>query len=111
MNIHPTKFMLEGAEWDIASGNISLINKEFAFKDLKIARENQMLAVNGKLSPHNNDSITANLENIDIQNVLDLVNFDAVAFGGQATGKAILTKKHWVARTACTTTRSRLYVQ
>lgn len=92
MNIHPTKFMLEGAEWGIASGNISLINKEFAFKDLKIARENQMLAVNGKLSPHNNDSITANLENIDIQNVLDLVNFDAVAFGGRATGKAILTK-------------------
>lgn len=92
MNIHPTKFTLEGAEWDIASGNISLIQKEVAIKELKIARENQMLAVNGKLSSQHNDSITAHLENIDIQNVLDLVNFDAVAFGGRATGKAILTQ-------------------
>lgn len=91
MNIHPTKFTLDGADWDITSGNIALINKEISFRDLKIARENQMLAVNGRLSPQHQDSIVAHLENIDIQNVLDLVNFDAVAFGGRATGKAILT--------------------
>lgn len=92
MDIHPTKFALDGAEWNISSGQLSLLDKELAFKNVKIGRQNQHLSIDGRLSPHQNDSIIAQLNNIDIEYILDLVDFQAVDFGGQATGDAVFTK-------------------
>lgn len=92
MNVHPTQFALDGTVWDISSGNLSLIDREISFNKISVSHGEQALTIDGKLSPQQNDSITADLKKIDINYILELVNFHAVEFGGQATGKAIFTK-------------------
>lgn len=91
-HIHPTQFILDGTVWNIASGNLSLVNRELAFNNIRVSHEQQALNVNGRLAPHQNDSITADLKDIDIDYILELVNFHAVEFGGRATGRATFTK-------------------
>lgn len=91
-HIRPTQFVLDGVVWNIASGNLSLVNRELAFNNIRVSHEQQALNVNGKLTPQQNDSITADLKDIDIDYILELVNFHAVEFGGRATGKATFTK-------------------
>lgn len=92
MDIHPTVFALDGAQWHISSGSLSLLNRELAFHNVKISRNDQRLTVDGRIAPHRNDSIVAHLHHIDIGYVLDLVNFHAVDFGGPATGDAVFTQ-------------------
>lgn len=92
MDIHPTLFDLDGAQWHISSGRLSLLNRELAFHNVKISREDQWLTVDGRIAPHRNDSIVAHLHRIDVGYVLDLVNFHAVDFGGPATGDAVFTQ-------------------
>ncbi len=89
--IRPTQFFLADSVWNIASGTLSFRNREFSVHNVSIAREDQSLAINGQLDRQGNDSIVADLRNIDISYILDLINFDAVEFGGLASGQAVLT--------------------
>lgn len=94
--INPTTFLLADTVWNISDGTISFINKNWSFENVSISRPGQSLEVNGHLSPHRNDSITASLKNIDIEYILNLVDFHTVEFGGKASGKAVfsLHKEH-----------------
>lgn len=89
--ICPTQFLLADSVWNIASGTLSLRNREFSAHNVSIARQNQSLAINGQLDRLGNDSIVADLYNIDISYILDLIDFNAVEFGGLASGQAVLT--------------------
>lgn len=93
MHIQPTAFALADTIWNISSGDISYVNKQLGMKGVSIVHHNQSLTVNGEIAPNHNDSIVAQLQNIDIDYILKLVNFDAVSFGGQATGQAVFTQK------------------
>lgn len=93
MHIQPTEFALADTLWNISSGNISYINKQLGMKGVSLVHDNQSLTINGEIAPGHNDSIIAQLQNIDIDYILQLVKFDAVSFGGQATGQAVFTQK------------------
>ena len=93
MQIRPTQFAIADTTWNIASGLLSYINNQLAFEGVELSHANQMLRVDGKLAPHQNDSIVAQLHHIDVDYILGLVDFDAVAFGGQASGQAIFTQQ------------------
>lgn len=92
--VHPTGFTLDGLPWKIGSGEISLLNREVTFRNISLNHEQQGIKVDGRFSPQKNDSIVAELKDIDVEYILDLVNFHAVDFGGRATGKAIFTKSN-----------------
>lgn len=89
--IHPTEFYLGDSLWHIASGELSLRNKELVIRSLSVQHRNQGLSVDGRLSPQRNDSIVANLRAIDVDYILGLVDFHAVEFGGEATGNLVFT--------------------
>lgn len=93
MHIRPTQFALADTIWDIASGQLSYINHHLAFSKVKLSHCDQSLLVDGEIAPNKNDSIVAQLRNIDIDYILELANFDAVSFGGKASGQAIFTQK------------------
>ncbi len=89
--IRPTQFLLADTVWNIASGTLAMRGHQFSAHNVSIARPNQSLAINGQLDKSGNDSIVANLHNMDISYILGLINFDAVEFGGLASGQAVLT--------------------
>lgn len=93
MYIRPTQFALADTIWNIASGHVSHINNNIAISGVEISHDNQGLRIDGEISPNQSDSIVAQLQNIDIDYILDLVDFDAVSFGGQASGKLVFTQK------------------
>ncbi len=93
MHIRPTQFALADTIWDIASGQLSYINQHLAFSGVKLSHRDQSLQVDGEIAPNKNDSIVAQLRDVDIDYILGLVNFDAVSFGGKASGQAIFTQK------------------
>lgn len=94
-NIHilPTSFILADTLWNIASGELSLLDKTLTFNHIHVGNAHQSLSVQGRFSPDRNDSIIANLKAIDIDYILSLVDFNAVEFGGRATGRAVMIKK------------------
>lgn len=94
MHIRPTQVALADTIWNIASGNISHIDNNIAIAGVELSHSNQALRIDGEIAPGQNDSIVANLRNIDIDYILDLVNFDAVAFGGQASGQMVFTQRN-----------------
>lgn len=89
IRIHPSQFTLADTIWNIAPGEIESTNQTLTVKHLNVSHADQSLTVNGSLSPYHNDSIMANLNNIDIEYILGLVNFHAVDFGGKASGQVI----------------------
>lgn len=93
MHIRPTQFALADTTWNIASGQLSYINRHLAFSGVKLSHNNQSLQIDGEIAPNKNDSIVAQLHDLDIDYILGLINFDAVSFGGKATGQAIFTQK------------------
>lgn len=93
MHIRPTQFALADTIWNIASGQLSYINHHLAFSGVKLSHCNQSLQVDGEIAPNKNDSIVAQLHDLDIDYILGLVDFDAVSFGGKASGQAIFTQK------------------
>lgn len=93
MHIRPTQFALADTLWNIASGQLSYIDRRLSFSGVELSHANQSLRVDGELAPNQKDSIVAQLHNIDVDYILNLVNFDAVSFGGKASGKAIFTQR------------------
>lgn len=93
MDISPTQFAMSDTIWHIASGHLSYINKRLAMSNIQLSHAKQSLTIDGTIAPGQNDSIVASLNGIDIDYILNLINFDAVSFGGKATGSVIFTQK------------------
>lgn len=91
VQLRPTRFCINDTLWNVKNGRIDYADKEVYIKDCEISNGvGQGLSINGAYSPHRNDSIVASLRELDVKYILDLVNFDEVAFEGHATGKAVL---------------------
>lgn len=91
-HIRPTQFFLADSVWDVASGTLVHQGKSLALNDVSVSHGTQSLTINGRVSPNPADSIVARLHDIDVAYILGLINFDAVQFGGLATGTAIMSR-------------------
>ncbi|MGM9693785.1 MAG: translocation/assembly module TamB domain-containing protein [Alloprevotella sp.] len=90
VSIQPTSFFLADSLWQVASGNLLIAGKEIDLQHVGIASGQRSLTVDGRLSPHGTDSVVANLKDVEVAYILDLVNFDDVSFAGSATGRVVL---------------------
>lgn len=90
VHIEPTSFFLADSLWQVASGNVLVAGKEIDLQHIGVASGQRSLTVNGRLSPHGTDSVVANLKDMEVAYILDLVNFDDVSFAGSATGRVVL---------------------
>lgn len=91
-HIRPTQFFLADSIWDVASGTLIHQGKSLAISDVSISHGTQSLTIDGRVSPNPADSIEARLHDIDVAYILGLINFDAVQFGGLASGRAVVSR-------------------
>ena len=91
INIKPSHMNVNNAEWQIKPCFMSYTDKRLDINAFEISHQQQHLRVNGLATDNNQDSLNVNLQDIDIEYVLSLVDFDAVSFKGQATGQAVLS--------------------
>lgn len=91
-DIHPTSFCMDDSLWHISSGHLAMRPSHLSFSNVKVSHARQSLTVDGSLAQGKRDSVVAHLQDIDVDYILTLVNFDDVSFGGRATGKAVFSK-------------------
>ena len=87
----PTTISINDTVWNVASGKFSWNGNAMSIDRFSLNHEASALTIDGQLAQATGDSIIADLKNIDVSYILDLVNFHAVEFGGHATGRATLS--------------------
>lgn len=90
IEILPSTIVLSDSIWHIQSSHIEIDNEKFYINNFSIERPEQFLRINGNITDKETDSCMVDLKNIDVQYVLDMLRFQAVQFGGLATGKVLL---------------------
>ena len=91
VHIQPSQLIVNNAEWHIKPCFMSYTDKHLDINGFEINHQQQYLKVSGVATDSNQDSLNVDLQDVDIEYVLSLVDFDAVSFKGQATGQAVLS--------------------
>ncbi len=87
----PSSITVGNAEWTVRPAKVTFSGKRIKVEDFAITHGKQHIMVNGMASADGNDSLLVDLNDIDVAYILNLVDFDAVEFAGQASGKARIT--------------------
>lgn len=89
-NVKPSHIMLGDTRWDVMSSDINYYKNNLKVNNFVVKHDDQHIIINGKASPSPEDSIVADLKDVDVAYILNLVNFHSVDFAGKATGKAVV---------------------
>lgn len=77
--------------YTIHADQLTYSKKHLTIDNLNIASNSQSIRINGQASPNRDDSIIVDLNNVNVEYILDLVNFHSVDFSGNVNGKAYLS--------------------
>lgn len=91
IKVQPSNLNIDNSEWKLAPSEITYSAKQLTVDNFTVQHDDQYLRVNGKASTSQQDSLTIDLQDIDVAYILKLVNFDAVTFDGKASGKAYIS--------------------
>ena len=85
-----SKMTIKNKTWDIQPAIICYEDKNLNISGFSIRHDQQFLSVDGVASESKQDAISVNMRDLDIDYVLNLVDFDAVTFGGKITGNGVM---------------------
>jgi len=88
--VKSSNVMLGDTRWDVLPSSVTYHKNHLAVDNFTVKHGDQHIIINGKASPNKEDSIIADLKDVDVAYILNLVNFHSVEFAGKATGKAIV---------------------
>ena len=86
--IDKSQLTIDKTKLDILPSEITYIDKTLNINNFKISNNRQHLTINGAVTKNESDSITVDMQNIDVGYVLNLINFHSVSFSGYASGRA-----------------------
>lgn len=91
--IAPSNIIVSDTLWRIHPTTINFCNKTISIDNLRISQSPQRgVNVSGRLSESVEDSLVLRLQHINVEYIMDLVNFHSVDFSGYATGNAVACK-------------------
>ena len=88
MRIHPSNILVNDTIWRVQPSDILYSEKNLLVDYFAIVHNKQHIIVSGRATDQPTDSIVADLQDVDVSYILNLVNFHAVDFSGKASGKA-----------------------
>jgi len=88
--VHESEVLIDDTLWHIRPSDIVYRDKHLIADYFSIDHDNQRLSIYGKATPNASDSLTVELQDINVEYILNLVNFHTVNFSGLASGKANL---------------------
>jgi hypothetical protein len=89
VSVPDSQFEVGDLAWTIHSDGIMYDQGRLMVDNFSIGNETQSITINGVAGPEDTDSITADLKNVNVAYILDLVKFHSVDFSGMATGHAV----------------------
>ena len=88
ISILPSEVMMNGERWHMEPSDILYTTDRLLVDHFHIHNNDQSVKVDGIASKDVSDSVFIDLSKVEVAYILDLVDFDAVEFAGQATGRA-----------------------
>ena len=90
--IAPNDIIISDTVWRIHPASISWDGQSASIRGFKINQSrNRGITIDGNISASERDSLKIDLQDINVEYILDLVNFKSVLFQGLASGSAIGT--------------------
>lgn len=88
LDILPSEIVFNDAIWMMEKSSLEWADKKLTVNGVALCHADQFIAINGVASDSFNDSISVDLKDVNVQNIINAVDFTAVDFSGYATGKA-----------------------
>lgn len=88
MRIHPSEVLVNDTVWHVQPSDIIYSGKNLLVDYFAIEHNDQHIIITGKGTESPADSLVADLQDVDVGYILNLVNFHSVKFSGKASGKA-----------------------
>ena len=90
IQVQPSHIVLGGSTWNVEPSDIIYSTNNVLVNHFTIHNGQQHIIIDGKATPDSKDSLTVDLNEVEVAYILDLVNFDAVEFSGEASGTAFI---------------------
>ena len=90
ISISPSQLNVHNTVWNIEPSYIIYSKNHLDITQFAVRHGQQHLTINGTASEYAQDSLSIDLQDIDVEYLLGLVDFDAVDFNGYASGKGTL---------------------
>ena len=88
--IKPSNILVGDTVWTIQPSEITYNQTRLDVSHFSINHHNQHITIDGTASQNPEDSVSIGLRDIDVNYILNLVNFHSVSFRGLASGTAVL---------------------
>ncbi len=89
--IRPSDIIFNDSVFHISSGIIEYADRRMKVKNVGISNSHQHIRLNGVASDYENDSLTVDLRDVNVEYVMEAIGFDDVDFRGRASGRANIT--------------------
>ena len=89
--MNDSRIVIGDTLWQIKPASIRYHDKVIDIKDLSISQAQRYINIGGRISELESDTLRAELADIDISYIMDLVNFHKVDFDGKTTGRIYAT--------------------
>ena len=89
--INRSDIIINDTTWILLPAHINFHDNVVDVENIKLECENRHVAISGRMSKESTDTLTADLNQIDLAYIFDMVNFHSVDFDGKATGLVYAT--------------------
>ena len=90
IDLRPSKIILNDTIWKIHPSQITIDKNLIEIDNFLFEHQNQYVRANGRIGKETTDSCLVDLSNINLQYVMDIIQFHAVKFNGLVTGRVHL---------------------
>ena len=90
IRVQPSHIILNDTIWNVEPSDILYSENHLLVDHFNVHHQEQHITIDGRASKNLQDSLTVDLNEVEVSYILDLVSFDAVEFSGKATGQAIV---------------------
>ena len=88
VDIRPSDIIINDLVWNLRPSTIAIDSGRVAVNDFRFEHDNQYIHIDGNLTENAEDSVNISLNDIRLEYVFDIIQFDPVDFRGFASGKA-----------------------
>ena len=88
IQVQPSHIILNGTTWNVSSSDVIYSANNLHVDQFTIQNGLQHIIIDGRATPYSRDSLTIDLNDVEVAYILDLVNFHSVEFSGEASGTA-----------------------
>lgn len=90
--LHPGMITYGDSIWNISESRIENHNNKYHIHNFAISNNERQLHIDGTVGTDDSDSLNISLKDIQVEDVMNIVNFHSVDFGGRATGNVSLSR-------------------